>query len=141
MEQLMLLEAHRFHMWNVYDIFPGTSGQTFHQLSNPRVQRSAGGGSGGVPFGQWGCGKISLLFGAESAGFEHQALPPVQSLHLSEEAQPPPLWAQVQGKMTGTIYTSPSCYTEEQQSIRHFAAIFSEIQEIKLHTQLTYPIY
>lgn len=79
---------------------PGASSQILHQLSDPRVQWLPGGGSGDLPFSQWRRGKVSLLSGAESAGLEHQTLPPVQSVHLPEGAQPQPLRAQVQGKMT-----------------------------------------
>ena len=77
---------------------PGASSQTLHQLSDPRVQRLPGGGDGDFPFSQWWRGKVSILSGAEPAGLEHQTLPPVQPVHLSEGAPPHPVGAQVQGK-------------------------------------------
>lgn len=90
----------------VCDVLPGASGQTVHQLPHPRVQWLPWGGSGDFSLGQWGRGKISLLPGAESAGFEHQALPPVQPVHLSEEPRQQPLRAQVQGKKSVEVHRS-----------------------------------
>lgn len=91
--------------------FLGASRQIVHQVSDPGVQRLPGGGSGDFPFSQRRRGKISLLFGAESAGLEHQTLPPVQSVHLSEGAQPQPLRTQVQGKVTVLGYAPPTVYS------------------------------
>ena len=88
---------------------PGASGQILHHLSDPRVQRLPGGGSGDFPFSQRRRGQIPILSGAESAGLEHQALPPVQPVHLSEEPQPQPLGAQVQG----TTFQNIEKYTRQ----------------------------
>lgn len=76
----------------------GERGKSSHQLSNHGVCRQPGGGINDFSLEQWRGGKVPLLFGAKSAGLKHEALSPVQPLHLPEGAQHKPLRAQVQGK-------------------------------------------